>query len=212
MQLECGPETDRRVLTVSLAEYQKIGVFVSGGVDSALLYYLLQLENIQTGSSRLIRPIVIHRREGSKYYSYPVIEHINRMLNIDARPVRLGNTALPEPEQVKTAVLQAFRLPPHFEAVYVGVIVNRPEHMIGFDQIKIEDHERVFMPLKNLEKCHIIDLYYTLGIQDILNITFSCDQSETVECGTCNGCRERQWGFDQVNRPDPKHDKSNISQ
>lgn len=205
MQLECGPDHDRRVLNLDLAEYQKQGVFVSGGIDSALLYYLAHLENIRTNSNKNIRPIVIHRREGSKYFSYPIIEKIHNLLGVDSKIARLGDTTLPEPEQVKRAVQQAFQRPPYFEVVYVGVILNRPEHMIGFDQIAIERHERVLIPFINLEKSHIIDMYYQLGIGSLLDYTFSCDQSETTACGKCNGCRERQWGFDQLKRKDTKH-------
>ena len=203
MIIECGPLHDRRTLTITLPEVKKVGVFVSGGIDSALLYYLLVLKNQKTDNQHNIRPIVIHRKEGSKYHARPVVDQINTVLKISSVPVRLGNTTLSELEQVKHAVIQAFALPPYFEAVYMGVITNRPEHTIGFDPVIVEHHEQVFMPFKDLEKCHIIDIYYQLGISDLLKHTHSCDQHETIPCGTCNGCRERIWGFNQLNQVDP---------
>ena len=205
MQIICGPEHDRRLLTFDLPPYQKIGVFVSGGVDSTLLYYLACAENIKQHSNHKIVPIIIHRREGSRMHARPVVDAVNQLFDLKTAPLRLGNTTLPEPAQVKHAVVQAFTLPPYFEAVYVGVITNRPEHMIGFDKIEIEQHERVFMPFTNLEKSHIIDIYYQLKIEHLLSLTFSCDQSELTPCGSCNGCRERQWGFDQIHQMDPNH-------
>ena len=53
-------------------------------------------------------------------------------------------------------------------------------------------------PLKNLTKRHIIDLYFKMGIQDLLQYTNSCDQQsiELQPCGVCNGCRERDWGLE----------------
>ena len=89
------------------------------------------------------------------------------------------------------------------ETVYVGVISNRPEHLIGFDPIPIVEHYSVQTPFKHLEKSHIVDIYYQLGIEHVLSFTHSCDQHETVACGSCNGCRERQWGFEQLGKSDP---------
>lgn len=205
MQITCGPQSDQRTLSFELAQYTRLGIFVSGGVDSTLLYYLACAENVRRNLAHEIVPIIIHRREGSRIHARPVVDAVNRLFNLNTAPARLGDTTLPEKEQVKRAVTQAFKLPPYFEAVYVGVISNRPEHMVGFEKIHVESHERVFMPFTNLEKSHIIDIYYQLGIENLLSITFSCDQDETQICGVCNGCRERQWGFDQIHKVDPKH-------
>jgi hypothetical protein len=196
MKIECGPAHDRRTLSFTLPDAKKIGVFVSGGIDSALLYYLLLLEKQKINHDCDIVPLVIFRKEGSKRFAPPIIEKINRMVGVDKTFKRLGNTTLPEPEQVTSAVKQAFQLL-KIEVVFVGVISNRPEHQIGFDLIPVPDSELVKTPLNNLEKSHIIDLYNQLGIASLLDMTFSCDQSDNTACGTCNGCRERAWGFEQ---------------
>jgi hypothetical protein len=201
MIIECGPAHDRRTLSFTLPNANKIGVFVSGGIDSALLYYLLLLEKQKTNSDCDITPLVIFRKEGSKRFAPPIIEKINRMIGIDKNFKRLGNTTLPEPEQVISAVKQAFRLL-KMEIVFVGVISNRLEHQIGFDPIPVTDDELVQTPFKHLEKSHIIDLYNQLGITSLLDMTFSCDQSDQTACGSCNGCRERTWGFEQLGLTD----------
>jgi len=202
MQIICGPAHDRRTLTLDLPAASKIGVLVSGGVDSALLYYLLLYIKQQTNSLVEITPIVIHRKEGSKYFARPIVERINQLFNISKKPKQLGNTMLPEPEQVASAVRHAFSLL-RLETVYVGVISNRDEHLIGFDPIPIVEHHSVQIPFKDLEKSHVIDIYYQLGIEHLLPFTHSCDQQETVVCGSCNGCRERIWGFNQIGKQDP---------
>lgn len=203
MIIECGPLHDKRTFELTVPAGKKVGVFVSGGIDSALLYYLVLKESQTISAHEYIKPIIIHRKEGSRYYARPIIEKVNVLCDYHATPVRLGNTTLSEPEQVKNAVTQAFRFPPYFETVYVGVITNRPEHMIGFDPIIIEPHDQVITPFKNLEKSHIIHMYYQLRIEHLLQHTHSCDQHETVPCGSCNGCRERAWGFDQLGLIDP---------
>jgi hypothetical protein len=203
MEIVCGPAHDQRSLKLTLPQTKKIGVFVSGGIDSALLYYLLLLEKKNTNGNQLVKPIKINRKEGSKYFAQNIINLVNQLFNIEIAPLRLGNTILPEIKQVSSAVKQAFNFPPYFDTVYIGVIHNRPEHMIGFEHIPVPEHAQVLVPFKNLEKSHIIDIYYKLGIEQLLFFTHSCDQHELVPCGRCNGCKEREWGFNQLEKQDP---------
>lgn len=201
MKLVCGPDHDKRTLEITLPLGKQVGVFISGGIDSALLYYLLVKEN--QNHSHNIQPLIIARKEGSRYFARPIIERINQLLNINVAVKRVGNTSLPEIQQVTSAVEQAFRLL-HIEEIFVGLIHNRPEHTIGFDPIPVPEMAGLHTPFRHLEKSHIIDIYYQLGIQYLLEYTHSCDQSETTQCGTCNGCRERGWGFAELSQTDPR--------
>ena len=203
MKLSCGPWYDRRTFELELPAYQKLGVLVSGGIDSTLLYYLLQKEKHDQNATHEIVPIVVHRKEGSKIYARPAVQLINNLFNIKNQVYRLGVTTLPEPQQVASACEQAYKIL-GCDAVYVGVISNRPEHTVGFDPVTIPDLENFFAPLLSLEKSHILDLYYKFGIQFLLESTHSCDISEHTHCGKCNGCRERAWAFDQVKQQDPR--------
>ena len=201
MKLACGPAHDQRILEISLPRGREVGVFISGGIDSALLYYLLLKEN--QNNSHSIQPLVISRKEGSRYFARPIIEKINQLLGINVPAKRVGNTSLPETQQVTSAVEQAFRLLALTE-IFIGLIYNRPEHTVGFDPIPVPELAGLHTPFRHLEKSHIIDIYYQLGIQHLLEYTHSCDQSETTQCGTCNGCRERAWGFAELSQTDPR--------
>jgi hypothetical protein len=201
MKLVCGPAHDKRTLEIMLPPGKQVGVFISGGIDSALLYYLLVKEN--QNHSHNIQPLVIARKEGSRYFARPIIERINQLLGIDIAVKRVGNTSLPEPQQVTSAVEQAFRLL-KLEEIFIGLIYNRPEHTVGFDPIPVPEMPYLHTPFRHLEKSHIIDIYYQLGIQSLLEHTHSCDQSETTQCRTCNGCKERAWGFAELSQTDPR--------
>jgi hypothetical protein len=203
MKLVCGPAHDSRSLELWLPAEKKLGVCVSGGVDSTLLYYLLLKEQQDTNSNHKITPIVVHRKEGSKVYARPVIKQINQLFGVTNPVHRLGVTTLPESQQVASAVEQGYKIL-GLDSVYVGVITNRPEHTVGFDPVVIPKLERFYTPFLHLEKSHVIDIYYQMSIQSLLEYTHSCDQSETDQCGTCNGCRERAWGFDQIHQHDPR--------
>lgn len=202
MQLICGPAHDRREMNLELPDALKISVLTSGGVDSTLLYYLTLYLKYTNNTEHYIRPIVILRKEGSRYFARPVVQKINAIWGHPLEAMRLGDTTLPEPKQVESAVRQAFTIFKMYY-VYIGVITNRPEHMVGFDPIPVPETLGVVVPFKHLEKSHIIDMYYQLGIQDLLKYTHSCDQHEQIPCGVCNGCRERAWGFAELGQEDP---------
>ena len=74
MIYECGPAHDRRSFNIQLPEWKKLGVLISGGIDSALLYYLLLKEIQDQHTDHTVVPIYITRKEGSRYYAVPVIE------------------------------------------------------------------------------------------------------------------------------------------
>ena len=78
MILSVGPLSDKRTTHISLPiEPCRIGVFVSGGLDSAILYYLLQLENKRMHSIHEITPLIVQRKEGSKNFARLVVSRLD---------------------------------------------------------------------------------------------------------------------------------------
>ena len=122
MNIICGPEQDQRTITITLPKNKsRIGVLVSGGLDSAILYYLILLENKLRGNIHQILPITVMRKEGSKYFSSLVVGHVNQQFNIPySDPLVVGNNTLTEEEQVKSGVNQA--LNQGFDIVYACLL------------------------------------------------------------------------------------------
>jgi hypothetical protein len=209
MIIECGPDNDRRILNLSLPKYHKIqpwnknsGVLVSGGIDSALLYYLLLKQNQEQGNTHNIKAYTILRKEGSRQYALPVINHINSLFNLPEQElITVGDNTLDEPIQVSSGMVEiTHKKLSH--VVYVGAIDTLDIHLVGWHRIPVRESDRFKYPLMNLNKSHIIDLVYQLGQQHLFKLTHSCIY-ETGRCNICNGCNERQWGFDQLGRTDP---------
>lgn len=202
MIVSCGPKNDLRELIIELpTKKSKIAVFVSGGIDSAILYYLLCLENKNTGSIHEIVPLTIHRKEGSRNFAKLVVAHVDATLEkkyID--PLVVGDNQLPEPEQVKSGVQEAKRL--GFDRSYTGLIEQLPQHMVDWQPIPYSENEFFKAPLKNLNKSHIIDLCVRFNQESLFYLTHSCSTWEMSRCNQCNGCNERQWGFDQLELTD----------
>ena len=203
MKLECGPVSDRRIINLVLPTIKSnIGIFVSGGLDSAILYYLLMNENQQMNNLHNIVPLTVLRKEGSKNFAKLVVAHIRHIFNLTyIDPIYLGDNTLPEHEQVKSGVKDAKDL--GFDIVFTGLIEQLPQHMIGWFPIEYQENEFFKAPFKNLNKSHIVDLCLQSDQQALFYITHSCATWEMSRCNLCNGCTERRWGFEQLGFLDP---------
>ena len=174
MNITCGPADNQRTLKLKLPEERaKIAVLISGGIDSAILYYLMLLENKNIGYRHDIRPISII----------------------------VGNPSLPDDRQVKSGVLHSYDL--GFDLTFCGLIEQQPEHMIGWVQPDAKETKRFKTPLKDLNKTHIIDLVIQYKQEDLFYITHTCNKFKIGRCHKCNGCNERAWGFSQLGLTDP---------
>lgn len=201
-EIELGPSNDKRMLSLSLPKYNNpIGILVSGGLDSAALYYLLKKINIDNNLQNEIIPIVILREEGSKTHAAGVINYIDNVLNDVSKTIKnynFNNKVRPHLEVILATNL-AIR---QFGNLYIGVIQTRPEHAIGITVYQPVETDRLTYPFAHLEKSHIVDLISKLHQTKLFGLTISCDKG--IDCKTCNGCRERAWGFDTMKIKDYK--------
>lgn len=199
MIIECGPAHDIRTLNIELPTTNRIGVMVSGGIDSTLLYYLLQYLKKSQKTDHFIRPFMVPRKEGSIHFAKPMVNHVHRLLDLPpSYPTQIGDNTVEESKQVESGVVQAITFA-KIETMYIGAIYIRPEHLLGWDRPITVETDIIKFPLLHLEKSHVIDLYFKLGIESILQYTHSCIKNVQVHCGTCHGCIERIWGYDQLN-------------
>ena len=201
MIIECGPAHDIRTLNIELPTKKRIGVMVSGGIDSTLMYYLLLYLKKSQQTDHYIRPLMVPRREGSTIFAKPMVNHVHRLLDLpESYPTSVGTNEVPEPEQVESGVVDAFKFI-KIDIIYIGAIYIRPEHLINLERPVTIETDEVKFPLLGLEKSHVIDLFYKLGIENILQYTHSCIMNQELPCGICHGCAERIWGFNELNIP-----------
>lgn len=217
MKFECGPHDDRRIFSLelpiirtfpyehirklwlrsnNLIQGNKIGCLVSGGADSALLYFLLIEENINTGNRYEIIPYTI-LRIGAKIPAQNTLDWIHDYYNMPRIPLNIvGDPTLEEIHQVESGAKDVLGI--SVDYLYLGFIDDRPEHYINWFKTSFKETFQRRYPFLNLEKSHIIDLYYKKNLFDLLKVTTSCNTGSVPACGTCNGCIARIWGIEQM--------------
>lgn len=198
---ECGPPTDKRILNIYLHPLRRrIGVLVSGGMDSALLYYLLVKLNSEQGFTHTIVPYTILRKDGSCQFAQSIIDYVHDIFGLPHIPTTVvGDPNLSESLQVESGCIDVLT---KSNIVYLGIIEELEIHTIGWrPPIKWTDTENRKYPFKNLNKSHIVDLIFQFNQERLFELSRTCN-IPGPRCNVCNGCNERKWGFDQLERID----------
>lgn len=181
-KITCGPIYDERIIRLDLKG--NVGVFVSGGIDSAVLLKLIKQYHDDV--------TVIN------------IDKLDRGIDIikdaDLQVETIGgedNHAI-----INDTIVHVYENY-NFDRLFTAT--NHPPPIHFFPEFKERSPRRQWnidrgnytsTPFLNLYKYHIIEL----GVR--LNIDFSqaksCLESADHHCKKCWQCRERQWGFEQL--------------
>lgn len=183
-----GPSWDRRVITIE--PKGKIGIAMSGGIDSWVVYNTLP-KNVMIFN--------IKRKDGADSS-----DNIRRLINRDDI-IEIDEDTTEHATRIRrgiTNILDRYDI----DQLYTGVNHIPPlAHFPEFSENKpnrpwINPYKRLKTPLLHTYKYHIIDLAKQLNID--LSNTHSCLVQNFGHCGKCWQCRERQWGFDQLKQQD----------
>lgn len=173
----------------------KIGVLLSGGMDSALLLYLLA-KNFPND----IQPITVPKHDGAAKYVNPILTWIENATHRSINdPIIIGNPDLHHSMIVGDALRRCFN---HklADVFYVGdnqypedVLPNGPKRikMLG-----------VYYPFFNWYKTDIVMKYASENIFDLLPLTHTCTERAVGRCNNCWQCKERIWAFAECNIQD----------
>lgn len=203
MRLESNINGDIRLVTIKLTLYRKIGVLVSGGLDSALLYYLIKKLTLSDDRYTVI-PYTITRNDGSSRYAQPVIDYVHEILNIEHQYSTKLEIDEPNNELQVAAGMRELRSTDR-NLIYIGIIQTLEEHALhGVPKPYVPTNSELFnYPLKDLTKAHIVQLIIQLGLEKLFTLTHSCVYDIDTPCGVCNRCNERDWAFTQLGLIDP---------
>ena len=194
-------------------KYYNIGLYLSGGLDSAALLCLILAELREIGKldSVPITCFTVNKNDGLTFYSNQVIkrieekydvsiEHINNIANDDNQS-SLGNIG---PTAIKFVTT-------YHSGMVVYMAHNRmaPDNIRPFNQRLLIDYGMstsnswYLSPFLFLHKPQILDIFYKLDCDEIIPYTHSCNVLKEGACGECYSCAERKWGFDSLGKTDP---------
>ena len=184
---------------------KKIGVFVSGGWDSAVLLYLIWDKCIKQGNK--IHIYTVPKLDGAVKYAEQVINWCrHKLFSYHVKQQIVGDISADNPSSyVRSGVMEVLESG-EVDIVYVAVT----KYYDGMEP----DQERVFtsgtsyeyivrQPFADMTKDETVQLAFDLDIaDDIMDITHSCTELDEGRCGYCPWCKERVWAFEKVGKID----------
>lgn len=191
----------------------KVGVYLSGGLDSMALTCLIltELRNIGKLGTIPVTCFTVAKSDGPTLYATRLIPQIENHFSITLRHVNdIPNDPIPD----LTGNLGGYPIKfikeydPNM-VVYMGNNRMAADDIRPFSQRLIIDygHRKITpvysSPFLFLHKPQILDIIYQLGCEDLIPYTHSCTVLPVGACGQCYSCAERKWAFDALGKTDP---------
>jgi hypothetical protein len=187
------------------AKGERVGVFVSGGWDSAVLWYIIKGHCIKNKIQ--CTPFTVPKLDGAVNFANKVLEWscgefgIPKIYTNPVGSIESENTS----EYVGSGVREALSMP-NIDVVYTAVNKYPSWMTPPADRIFTKDTEFenvVRQPFADLYKTDIVNMAFELGIGNkIMYITHSCTEREIGRCHDCWWCKEREWAFTETNHKD----------
>jgi len=197
-----------------------IGVVVSGGFDSSLLWHIVY--GICKDRGQKIIPFTVPKNDGALRHADIMLHHSQMAYGgkrlhpfvINAEGVDWMRTDYLGEEvavQLKDGIVEIFRkgyadyvftgvnaYPPHYEELCEYHTpgprnLSRDSDFIWKD--KPASHW-ILQPFADLTKADLVQMAEQLGcLEDIASYSHSCVEQVRGRCGVCFWCKEREWGF-----------------
>jgi hypothetical protein len=213
---DVGPAYDQRTVTIPIPSEKgkRLLVSVSGGADSAVMLFILALYNRDLGLEHTIIPLTVNKVDGAEIHSRKVIQWIRKALGVQIADPIIGGDHSMTHDQIVHQLLLTNVASNEYDFVYVGENKIPP---IPFPFGEDNDFPglaparkgnpsaspKVILPFSDLYKYHTIDLYFKLGILELLEYAHSCTERPVGRCMVCWQCCERKWAFRELQKKDP---------
>jgi hypothetical protein len=178
----------------SIKSTDRIGIMLSGGMDSALLLYLLA-KNVDN-----ILPFTVPKTDGAKHYVGPIIDWVNQRLNKQITQTKfIGNQSVYHEHIINLALKS---IENEYDILYFAGN-SYPKDILpnGPNRIR-RNNPKHHQPFFDLYKTDVVQAYVEYDIMDLLKLTHTCTELEFGRCSNCWQCNERSWAFKKLNLTD----------
>ena len=196
---------------VDVPRGKKIAVLVSGGWDSAVLWYLVKRTCMDRNQE--CNAFTVPKLDGAEHYANRVLEWSSERLgHALMKTTIVGDISSDNPSDYVTSggyEIWNEGLGEHiFSAVNAYPPNQRSMMADGYPLpndrfVKTEEHHALTQPFAELTKDKIVQLAFDIGIaHEIAPITHSCTELDRGRCNNCWWSKEREWAFKVIGQDD----------
>lgn len=185
----------------------KYGIMLSGGLDSAVLLYVI-LKNFTTKKiTPNIQPFTIPKADGANAHAIEIVNFMNQEFDVVLpEPIIVGDTTVHHSRQGVSAVLEIRNKYSYIDKLFFGSNKIPSVPLPGIAPKRLEDKTGfIIAPFWDLYKTDIIRLALRYDIQELFNITHTCTEQAKGRCNKCWQCNERAWAFKELGKFDTGH-------
>ncbi len=174
-----------------LGHKRDIGVFVSGGLDSAVLLALCAHLKQKYSLPVVLQTFTVPQGLDA-HWSEQVINWVEVRYQLRFDRTLLGNTKLPHDQRV----LDALRTAREFCDHLLLADTTNPTALPPGPRRERSQSIRYIQPFFDLTKDRVVELGIQLKLEELMAISNSCNLDSN--CGHCWACQERAWAFGMV--------------
>lgn len=162
-----------------------IGLYLSGGVESSLLLYLLSKLSVKIKCYTIIQQTICTDRINN------IVNWINTRLNTD----------ISTPEKIYDKDSTSDRTFTRWIQLYLRTgevdqfVIGSNKFMPSLPEREFYEHPHVLIPFRDMYKHEVVQLYRDENIWELLELTHSCYVQKHGHCETCLNCLERSWAI-----------------
>ncbi len=191
---------DQKEIVVDTQQSVPYGIMLSGGLDSAVLLYLM-LKDCPTAD---IQPFYIAKHDGSHNYIPGIISYLENIFQVNLpKPTRVGTPDIHHTVINQVGIQEALIKYPNIRYLYIGINQNPPQPWGNPNWVfpvrpTKNTNPRLVMPFMMLYKTPIVDILLQENQQELLTLTHTCTEQPVGKCGICFQCGERAWALEQL--------------
>jgi 7-cyano-7-deazaguanine synthase in queuosine biosynthesis len=185
--------------------HHKIGILVSGGIDSGLALFLLLKTITDGGMNREVHACTVTKTPDAVENATKVIGLISYKFNISVTH-HIVDSQFDASEHIRHTASGAIFLFDITDIVITATNAIVPERLLNNMENPYRvgrTDPRVLRPFLEYTKDVTIGLAIKYELTELLVNSHSCIKQSYSRCGSCYWCKERAWGFSKNNYIDP---------
>ena len=186
-----------------LKSNKKIGLFVSGGLDSGLLLYLVHLLRKEHQTDNEFKIYTVGRPNNSLFRTRRIVDWVGEQFGVEYEIHQVGTDKVHHTLQVISGLREAAN--DDIDVFILGDTKNPNELPGGPNRRSMNLHGVVqAQPWVGLTKDHLVREIINCNIPHLMVIGHSCEHPDDKPCGECWHCDERALAFSKCGYPDPQ--------